>query len=169
MWIYEKKLQYPVNIKKPNPRLAGIIISQLGGPDGEMGAATRYLHQRYTMPSGECIGILTDIGTEELAHTEMISALLYQLTKNLTPDEIRAGGFDKYFVDHTLGIYPASATGEPFTAHTTNPVPFILVNADPSFTLREGGALCDIIPTMIEMMGMEQPKEMTGKSLIVRK
>ena len=115
MWIYEKKLQYPVNIKKPNPRLAGIIISQLGGPDGEMGAATRYLHQRYSMPSGECIGLLTDIGTEELAHTEIISAILYQLTKNLTPDEIRAGGFDKYFVDHTLGIYPASATGEPFT------------------------------------------------------
>ena len=116
MWIYEKKLQYPVKIKNPNPRLAGVIISQLGGPDGELGAALRYLEQRYTMPTGEGIGMLTDIGTEELGHMEMISAILYQLTKNLTPDEIRAGGFDKYFVDHTLGIYPASASGEPFTA-----------------------------------------------------
>ena len=115
MWIYEKKLQYPVKIKNPNPRLAGVIISQLGGPDGELGAATRYLSQRYTMPSGEAIGMLTDIGSEELGHVEMISAILYQLTKNLTPEEIKAGGFDKYFVDHTLGIYPASADGVPFT------------------------------------------------------
>ena len=116
MWIYEKKLQYPVKIKNPNPRLAGVIISQLGGPDGELGAATRYLSQRYTMPLGEAIGMLTDIGSEELGHVEMISALLYQLTKNLTPDEIKAAGFDKYFVDHTLGIYPASADGVPFSA-----------------------------------------------------
>ena len=116
MWIYEKKLQYPVKIKNPNPRLAGVIISQLGGPDGELGAATRYLSQRYTMPSGEAIGMLTDIGSEELGHVEMISAILYQLTKNLTPDEIKAGGFDKYFVDHTLGIYPTSASGVPFSA-----------------------------------------------------
>ncbi len=116
MWIYEKKLQYPVKIKNPNPRLAGVIISQLGGPDGEMGAATRYLNQRYTMPSGEAIGMLTDIGSEELGHCEMIAAILYQLTKNLTPDEIKAGGFDQYFVDHTLGIYPSSAAGVPFDA-----------------------------------------------------
>ena len=116
MWIYEKKLQYPVKIKNPNPRLAGVIISQLGGPDGEMGAATRYLNQRYTMPSGEAIGMLTDIGSEELGHCEMIAAILSQLTKNLTPDEIKAGGFDKYFVDHTLGIYPSSAAGVPFDA-----------------------------------------------------
>ena len=116
MWIYEKKLQYPVKIKNPNPRLAGVIISQLGGPDGELGAATRYLSQRYTMPSGEAIGMLTDIGSEELGHVEMISAILYQLTKGLTPEEIKAGGFDKYFVDHTLGIYPSSADGVPFSA-----------------------------------------------------
>ena len=116
MWVYEKKLQDPVKIKNPNPRLAGVIISQLGGPDGELAAATRYLNQRYSMPSGEVIGILTDVGTEELAHVEMISAILYQLTKNLTPEEIKASGFDKYFVDHTLGIYPASADGVPFTA-----------------------------------------------------
>lgn len=116
MWIYEKKLQHPVKIKNPNPRLAGVIISQLGGPDGEVGAAMRYLNQRYAMPTGEAAGMLTDIGTEELGHAEMISAILHQLTRNLTPEQIKAGGFDKYFVDHTLGIYPASATGEPFTA-----------------------------------------------------
>lgn len=116
MWIYEKKLQYPVNIKNPNPRLAGVIISQLGGPDGELGAATRYLNQRYTMPSGEAIGMLTDIGSEELGHCEMIAAILYQLTRNLTPEEIKAGGFDAYFVDHTTGIYPQAASGVPFSA-----------------------------------------------------
>ncbi len=116
MWIYEKKLQYPVKIKNPNPRLAGVIISQLGGPDGELAAATRYLNQRYTMPSGEAIAMLTDIGSEELGHVEMIGAILYQLTKNLTPEEIKAGGLDKYFVDHTLGIYPSSAAGVPFDA-----------------------------------------------------
>lgn len=116
MWVYEKKLQYPVKIKNPNPRLAGVIISQLGGPDGELAAATRYLNQRYTMPSGEAIGMLTDIGNEELNHVELIGAILYQLTKNLTPEEIKAGGLDKYFVDHTLGVYPASADGVPFTA-----------------------------------------------------
>ena len=118
MWQYEKKLQYPVKIKNPNPRLAGVIVSQLGGPDGELGAATRYLNQRYTMPSGEAIGTLTDIGSEELGHCEMIAAVLYQLTRNLTPEEIVAGGFDKYFVDHTTGIYPPAASGVPFSAST---------------------------------------------------
>lgn len=116
MWIYEKKLQYPVKIKNPNPKLAGVIISQLGGPDGETGAALRYLNQRYTMPSAEAIGVLTDIGSEELGHQEMVAAILYQLTKGLTPAEIKAGGFDQYFVDHTLGIYPTSASGMPYTA-----------------------------------------------------
>ena len=116
MWVYEKKLQYPVKIKNTNPRLAGVIISQLGGPDGELAAATRYLNQRYSMTSPEAAGMLTDIGTEELAHMEMIAAIIHQLTRDLTPEQIKAGGFDKYFVDHTLGIYPASATGEPFTA-----------------------------------------------------
>ena len=116
MWIYEKKLQYPVKIKNPNPKLASVIISQLGGPDGETGAALRYLNQRYTMPSAEAIGVLTDIGSEELGHQEMIAAILYQLTKGLSPAEIKAGGFDKYFVDHTLGIYPTSASGMPYTA-----------------------------------------------------
>ena len=116
MFQYEKKLQYPVKIKNPNPRLAGIIISQLGGPDGELGAATRYLNQRFTMPSGEAIGILTDIGSEELGHAEMIGSILYQLTRNLTIDEIKKSGFDKYFVDHTTGLYTVAASGTPFSA-----------------------------------------------------
>ena len=116
MWKYEKKLQYPVNIKKPDARMAQVIISQLGGPDGALAASLRYLNQRYSMPYSEVTGILTDIGTEELAHVEMISAMLYQLTKDLSIDEIKKSGFDKYFVDHTLGIYPQSAAGVPFTA-----------------------------------------------------
>ena len=116
MWKYEKKLQYPVNIKKPDARMAQVIISQIGGPDGELAASLRYLNQRYSMPYSEVTGLLTDIGTEELAHVEMISAMLYQLTKDLSIDEIKKSGFDKYFVDHTLGIYPQSAAGVPFTA-----------------------------------------------------
>lgn len=116
MWGYEKKLQYPVKIANPDPAAAKIIITQLGGPDGELGAATRYLNQRYTMPYKECKGILTDIGTEELAHQEMIAAIVYQLTRNLSIEQIKEGGFDAYFVDHTTGIYPQSAAGVPFTA-----------------------------------------------------
>ena len=116
MWVYEKKMQYPVCIKNPNPALAKIIISQLGGPDGELAASQRYLCQRYTAPDSQVQGILTDIGTEELAHVEMISAIVYQLTKGLTPEQIKAGGLDAYYVDHTLGIYASSAAGVPFTA-----------------------------------------------------
>lgn len=116
MWQYEKKLQYPVNIKTPNAKLAKVIISQLGGPDGELAASLRYLNQRYAMPYGEVKGLLTDIGTEELAHFEMISAILYQLTKDLSIEEIKKSGFDTYFVDHTTGIYPVAASGTPFTA-----------------------------------------------------
>ena len=120
MWIYEKKLQYPVKIKNPSARLAGIIIEALGGPDGETGAAMRYLNQRYTMPSGKIIGTLTDIGSEELAHMEIVSSLLYQLTRGLSPEEIKAGGLDKYFVNHGAGIFPAAASGEPYTAMAFN-------------------------------------------------
>ncbi len=116
MWQYEKKLQYPVNIKNTNPALAKVIITQYGGPDGELGASLRYLSQRFSMPYPELKGLLTDIGTEELAHLEMIGAIVYQLTKNLTIDEIKKSGFDAYFVDHTTGIYPSSASGVPFTA-----------------------------------------------------
>lgn len=116
MWQYEKKLQYPVKIKNPNPKLAQIIISQYGGPDGELAASLRYLSQRFAMPYPELKGLLTDIGTEELAHLEMIGAIVYQLTRNLSIDEIKKSGFDTYFVDHTTGIYPTAASGTPFTA-----------------------------------------------------
>lgn len=116
MWAYEKKLQYPVKIKNPNPKLAQIIISQYGGPDGELGASLRYLSQRYSMPYPELKGLLTDIGTEELGHLEMIGAIVYQLTRNLSVEQIKQSGFDTYFVDHTTGIYPVAASGAPFTA-----------------------------------------------------
>lgn len=116
MWQYEKKLQYPVKIKTPNPAAAKVIISQFGGPDGELGAAMRYLSQRYVAPCPEVKAILNDIGTEELGHMEMVCAVIYQLTKNLTPKEIKASGFDTYFVDHTTGLYPIAASGTPFSA-----------------------------------------------------
>lgn len=116
MWKYEKKLQYPINIKNPNPAMAKIIITQFGGPDGELGAATRYLSQRFTAPSNEVKGVLTDIGSEELGHIEMICTIVYQLTRNLSIDEIKKSGFDAYFVDHTTGLYPCDATGSAFTA-----------------------------------------------------
>lgn len=116
MWEYEKKLQYPVKIKNPNPKLAKIIITQYGGPDGELGASMRYLSQRYSMPYSELKGILTDIGTEELAHFEMIAAMVHQLTRNMTPEEIVKSGFDTYFVDHTAGVWPQAASGAPWTA-----------------------------------------------------
>ena len=114
MWIYEKKLEYPVKIKNPNPQTAQIIISQLGGPDGELGASMRYLHQRYSSPNGKITGILTDVGTEELAHLEIVAAILHQLTRNLTPEQIEGTPFATYFVDHTVGTYPVSAAGVPF-------------------------------------------------------
>ncbi len=114
MWIYEKKLQYPVKIKNPNPLYAQIIISQVGGPDGELAASMRYLQQRYSMPYKEVVGTLTDIGTEELAHIEMVSAIIYQLTRNLSEDEIKKSPFATYFVDHTTGVYPVAASGTPF-------------------------------------------------------
>ena len=114
MWTYEKKLQYPVKIKNPNPQLANVIISQLGGPDGELGASMRYLHQRYSCPYDKVTGILTDVGTEELAHLEMVAAIIYQLTRNLTEDQIKGTPFAAYFVDHTTGVYPVSAAGVPF-------------------------------------------------------
>ena len=116
MWQYEKKLQYPVKIANPNPKYAQIIISQYGGPDGELGASLRYLSQRYSMPYDELKGLLTDIATEELAHMEMVSAMVYQLTRNLSKDEIVKTGFDKYFVDHTTGVYPVAASGLPWRA-----------------------------------------------------
>lgn len=116
MWIYEKKLQYPVRIKNPNPALAKLIISQYGGSHGELGASLRYLSQRYSMPYPELRAILTDIGTEELAHLEMVGTIVYQLTRNLTQEEIQKQGFDAYFIDHTTGVYPVAASGAPFSA-----------------------------------------------------
>ncbi len=116
MFVYEKQLQYPVKIKRTNPQLAKIIISQFGGPDGELAASLRYLSQRYSMPVPELKATLNDIGVEELNHLEMIGAIVYQLTRDLSEEEIKKAGFDAYFVDHTTGIYPASAAGVPFTA-----------------------------------------------------
>lgn len=116
MFQYEKILQYPINIKNPNPMYAKIIMTQYGGPDGELGASLRYLSQRFAMPWCELQGLLTDIGVEELGHLEMIGTLVYQLTRNLSIEDIKKGGFDAYFVDHTTGVYPASAAGVPFTA-----------------------------------------------------
>ena len=118
MFVYEKKLQYPVKISNPNPALAKFIISQYGGPDGELGASLRYLSQRYSMPYPELKGLLTDIGTEELGHLEMIGAIVHQLTRKMTPEEIKKSGFDAYFVDHTAGVYPQFASGTPWTAAT---------------------------------------------------
>ena len=131
MWSYERRLQYPVNIKQTNPKLAMVIMSQFGGPDGELAASMRYLSQRYSMPYREVAGVLTDIGTEELAHMEIVSAIIHQLTKDLTPEEIAASGFDKYYVDHTLGLWPQAAGGVPFTST------FFQSKGDPIRYLRE--------------------------------
>jgi spore coat protein JC len=116
MWTYEKKLQFPVNIKNPNPAMAKFIITQYGGPDGEIGASLRYLSQRYTMPFNQCIGILNDVGTEEIGHFEMVATIVHQLTRNMTIEQIKAAGMESYFVDHTAGIYPIAASGVPFDA-----------------------------------------------------
>lgn len=118
MFIYQKKLQYPVKIRNCNPKLASIIISQYGGPDGELAASLRYLSQRFSMPYPELKGLLTDIGTEELAHLEMVGAIVHQLTRNLKDDDARIPDFAPYFVDHTAGVYPQFASGTPWTAAT---------------------------------------------------
>ena len=131
MWIYEKKLQYPVKIKNPNPAYAKIIMDQYGGPDGELGASLRYLSQRYSMPCNELKGLLTDVGTEELAHFEMIGAMIYQLTRNLSCEEIKKQGFDAYFVTHTTGVYAAASSGVTWTAS------YIQTKGDPIADLHE--------------------------------
>lgn len=118
MWLYEKRLQYPIHITKPDARSAQIIITQYGGPDGELGASMRYLSQRYTMPYKEPAAILSDVGTEELAHLEMVSTIVHQLTKDLSLEEIQESGFAPYFVDHTVGVWPQAASGMPFSADT---------------------------------------------------
>ena len=116
MFNCEKRLQYPVKIANPNPKYAQIILTQYGGPDGELGASLRYLSQRFAMPYPELKGLLTDIGTEELGHLEMIGAIVHQLTRNLSADEVKKYNLEAYFVDHTAGVYPASAAGVPYTA-----------------------------------------------------
>ena len=131
MFVYEKRLQYPVKIKQTNPKLAKIIISQYGGPDGELGASLRYLSQRFSMPVPELKATLTDIGVEELVHLEMIGAIVYQLTKGLSEEEIKEAGFDAYFVDHTAGIYPQAASGVPYSAASMQ------VKGDPIADLHE--------------------------------
>ena len=131
MFIYDKKLQYPVKIDKPNPRLASVIISQYGGPDGELGASLRYLSQRYSMPFDELKGLLTDIGVEELGNLEMIGAIVHQLTRNLKDSQIQDSAFAPYFVDHTTGVYPTFASGTPWTAATMQ------VKGDPIADLTE--------------------------------
>ena len=131
MFVYEKKLQYPVKIDKPNPRLAAIIISQYGGPDGELGASLRYLSQRYSMPFDELKGLLTDIGTEELGHLEMIGAIVHQLTRNLSDSQIKDSAFAPYFVDHTAAVYPTAASGFPWSASSMQ------VKGDPMADLTE--------------------------------
>ena len=134
MWSYEKHLQYPVRIKNTNPRLAAAIISQYGGPDGELGASLRYLSQRYSMPFDDCKGALTDIGTEELGHLEMIGAIVHQLTRDLTPEQAKAAGFEAYLVDHTTGVYPQAAAGFPWSASSMQ------VKGDPITDLHENMA-----------------------------
>ena len=111
MFVYEKKLQYPVRIANPNPKLAAFIISQYGGPDGELGASLRYLSQRYTMPYPELKALLTDIGVEELGHLEMVGTIVHQLTRSMTEQEVKDAGYEAYFVDHTAGVYPTAASG----------------------------------------------------------
>lgn len=131
MFVYEKKLQYPVKIANTNPKLASIVLTQYGGPDGELGASLRYLSQRYTMPYEELKGLLTDIGTEELGHLEMIGTIVHQLTRNLTPEQQKEAGFAQYFVDHTASIYPQAASGTPWSAATMQ------VKGDPVTDLAE--------------------------------
>lgn len=131
MFNYVKRLQYPINIKHPDPKAAAIIISQYGGPDGELGASLRYLSQRYSMPYAELKGLLTDIGVEELGHLEMIGTIVHQLTKNLTESQIENSGFAPYFVDHTTGVYPTAASGSPWSAAS------IEVTGDPITDINE--------------------------------
>ncbi len=147
MFVYEKKLQYPVKIKNPNPRLAKFIISQYGGPDGELGASMRYLSQRYSMPCEKVAAVLTDIGVEELGHFEIVASIIHQLTRNMTSDEVVRAGLETYFVDHTAGVYPQFASGTPWTAAT------IAVKGD-------------VIADLTEDMGAEQKARVTYDNIL---
>lgn len=131
MFVYEKRLQFPIKIQNPNPKLAAIIISQYGGPDGELGASLRYLSQRFSMPNSRLKALLTDIGTEELGHLEMVGTLVHQLTRNLSDSQIQDSAFAPYFVDHTTGVYPTAASGFPWNAAS------MAVKGDPITDLSE--------------------------------
>jgi len=131
MWTYNKVLQYPINIKNPNPKLAKFIISQYGGPDGELAASLRYLSQRFSMPDQNAKAILNDIGTEELAHLEMVGSIVHQLTKNVCPEELEKAGLGAYYTDHGVDVFPISASGVPFTAS------YIAAKGDPIANLQE--------------------------------
>lgn len=131
MWIYEKKLQFPIDIKKKDLKMAKTIITQLGGANGELGAALRYLNQRYTMPDNKGKALLTDIGTEEMAHSEMIATMIYQLTKDATVEEMKAAGLDSYYVEHKNAVYPVDSNGIPFTAA------YFAITGDPLADLAE--------------------------------
>lgn len=120
MWTYERRLEYPVRLLKPDARAARVIMSQYGGPNGELGASLRYLAQRFSMPDRRVAGLLTDVGTEELAHLEIVCTMIHQLTRNLTPEQLKVQGFEPFFTDHTLGAYPADVAGNPFTAAYLN-------------------------------------------------
>lgn len=147
MFVYEKRLQYPVRIRNTNPALAKFIISQYGGPDGELGASLRYLSQRYAMPYPELRGLLTDIGTEELGHLEMVATIIQQLTRSMTVEEVKNAGMEAYFVDHTAGVYPQFASGTPWTAAT------IAVKGD-------------VITDLTEDMGAEQKARTTYDNIL---
>lgn len=147
MWIYEKKLMYPVKIDRPNARLAKIVMEQYGGPDGELGASVRYLSQRFAMVTPEAKAILNDIGTEELAHLEMVGAMVQQLTRNLTDKEIEAGGYDAYYANHGLGVYPCSASGDAWNAMSI-------------------ASKCDPIADLTEDMAAEQKARATYENIL---
>lgn len=131
MWTYDKMLEYPINIRETNTELAKNIISQYGGPDGELAASLRYLSQRFGMPDQKAKAILNDIGTEELAHLEMVGTIVHQLTRNASIEEVEKGGLAPYYTDHGLGVYPQAAAGTPFTAAC------LAVKGDPIADLQE--------------------------------
>lgn len=147
MFVYEKKLQYPVRIKNPNPALAKFIISQYGGPDGELGASLRYLSQRYSMPFPELKAVLTDIGTEELGHLEMVGTIIHQLTRSMTVEDVKAAGLEAYFVDHTAGVYAQAAAGWPYNAA--------------AFTVKG-----DVLADLTEDMAAEQKARVTYDNIL---
>ena len=147
MWEYQKQLEYPINIHRPDARAAKVILSQYGGPNGELGASLRYLSQKFAMPDRRVAGLLNDIATEELAHLEMVGTMVRQLTRNLTVEQLQEGGFDAYFTDHTIGIYPANASGVPWCASTIQSV------GDP-------------IADLMEDMGAEQKARVTYDNIL---